>query len=183
MDFGFGAFLEKFEDHFGRAATKFLLALLGLAAVALAGSVVWNYLLEPMVAFLAEFIPGRETPRAEQFGRFFIFLMLAMFGLNWSLDLANHYLKARLNQRLLERTREARQLLAEMQETRRLIGLDVEEAGDHLVAARLCLDETVQSSLDKGLITAEQADELRGIAKRTPEVRSADPPECAKDEE
>ena len=40
MDFGFGAFLEKFEAHFGKRPTKVLLILIGLAIVAATTSLI-----------------------------------------------------------------------------------------------------------------------------------------------
>ena len=44
MDFGFGAFLEKFQEYFGKLATRILVALMGLAVCSACLGVIWKLL-------------------------------------------------------------------------------------------------------------------------------------------
>lgn len=43
VDFGFGSLLDKFEEYFGRVATKGLVALVGLAVVAVCLNLIWEF--------------------------------------------------------------------------------------------------------------------------------------------
>lgn len=44
VDFGFGSFIEKFEDYFGRSVTKTILAILGFGVVVIVLGAVWEVL-------------------------------------------------------------------------------------------------------------------------------------------
>ena len=57
MDFGFDGFLNKFEEHFGKGWTKFLLILIGLAVSSLCLGAIWRYLFSPILGFFE--VPGR----------------------------------------------------------------------------------------------------------------------------
>lgn len=57
MDFGFDGFLDKFEQHFGKAATKCLLLLIGMAIAAVCIGLIWQWLISPVLTFLQA--PGR----------------------------------------------------------------------------------------------------------------------------
>jgi ABC-type Fe3+ transport system permease subunit len=48
MDFGFGRFLEMFEDRFGRQATTILLAAIGLAVFGVCVSAIYNNIAIPI---------------------------------------------------------------------------------------------------------------------------------------
>jgi hypothetical protein len=47
MDFGIGEILERFEKHFGKLATKILLAIIGLAVAGVCFGLIWDHLLVP----------------------------------------------------------------------------------------------------------------------------------------
>jgi hypothetical protein len=49
MDFGFGTFLEKFEEHFGKWPLRILLLLVGLAVALFCADMIWNLALGPVV--------------------------------------------------------------------------------------------------------------------------------------
>lgn len=49
MDFGFGVFLEKFEEHFGKTALKGLLLLIGMAVALFCAKMIWEIGLGPLV--------------------------------------------------------------------------------------------------------------------------------------
>jgi hypothetical protein len=50
MDFGLGSFVEKFEKHYGKRATKILLGLVGAAAVCFCLGTIWQFIF-PIGAF------------------------------------------------------------------------------------------------------------------------------------
>lgn len=56
MDFGFGSLLDKFEDHFGRLAAKILVGLVGLAVVAVCGSLIFNNMILPAYALYEQIV-------------------------------------------------------------------------------------------------------------------------------
>jgi hypothetical protein len=49
MDFGFAAFLEKFESYYGKRATRAVLGLMGFTIVVACGSLIWSQLLRPSI--------------------------------------------------------------------------------------------------------------------------------------
>ncbi len=51
VDFGFGAFLDKIEEHFGKRVLKALLILIGLAVALFCGKMIWEIALAPLVSF------------------------------------------------------------------------------------------------------------------------------------
>lgn len=48
MDFGFGSVIEKFEEYFGRPATGFLLACVGLALIGTTLGITYRAIVEPL---------------------------------------------------------------------------------------------------------------------------------------
>lgn len=48
MDFGFGAFLQKFEEFYGRTANKILVGCLGLTAFGLSASMLVTNVFAPI---------------------------------------------------------------------------------------------------------------------------------------
>ena len=54
MDFGFGAFLEKFEEHFGKRASKGLVLLIGLCVALFCGQMIWTIALGPAVSLATQ---------------------------------------------------------------------------------------------------------------------------------
>jgi hypothetical protein len=55
MDFGFGAMLEKFEQHYGSRAVKIILGLIGLAVALSCAKIIWTIALGPAIGFIAKF--------------------------------------------------------------------------------------------------------------------------------
>ncbi|MET0250317.1 MAG: hypothetical protein ABW164_11390 [Sphingobium sp.] len=51
MDFGFGNFLDKFEEHFGRLATRFLLKLVATGIASICVSLVWTHIISPTMDY------------------------------------------------------------------------------------------------------------------------------------
>ena len=44
VDFGFASLLDKFQEHYGRLATKLLVGLIGVAVVAVCLGLIWQFL-------------------------------------------------------------------------------------------------------------------------------------------
>lgn len=159
MDLGFGGFLEKFESHFGPGLTKALLVLIGLAIAALCGSVIWEYLLLP----IAQTLPDPKTGPAYQFGKLVVITALFLMIVNQLLNLLDNYLKRGLRKRWREDIKEAERVFEETLRLRDEVQVLRLEAADNAAAAELVLDEAILAALDRGLITQEQADELRDL--------------------
>lgn len=172
MDLGFGGFLEKFEQHFGAGITKALLILIGLTVASLCGSVIWTYLLLP----IAQLLPDPKSGPAYQFAKLTLIVALFLMMVNQLLDLANNYLKRKLRTRLREKVERAERLMVELNEARAEAEALHSQLVDCSAAARLVLEEAINTAVGRELITVEQADELRELAK-TP--ASDDPPDSA----
>jgi hypothetical protein len=55
MDFGFGAFLEKFEEHCGRFATKCLVIIIGMAVCIYCTHLIYAFAVAPLVSTLSAY--------------------------------------------------------------------------------------------------------------------------------
>ena len=53
MDFGFSGLVEKFEEYFGRKATKFLLACVGFLVIATALNLSFKLVINPLISLVA----------------------------------------------------------------------------------------------------------------------------------
>lgn len=51
VDLGFAGIIEKFEEHWGKRATRWLLMIIGVAVVAACVGAIWTWLVAPMLAF------------------------------------------------------------------------------------------------------------------------------------
>jgi uncharacterized membrane protein (Fun14 family) len=103
MDIGLGSVIDKFEEHWGKEATKFLLAVIGLAVICLCLGVVWSTVIKPLVQLVDEMFPDPGTPRARAIAKFGVFLALFMAGLNMVLHYVDRYIGARLRRQARER--------------------------------------------------------------------------------
>lgn len=57
VDFGFGLFLEKFEEHYGKTTTKCLVGLIGVAVFAVCCNLIWGFL-APIVGWTTNTAEG-----------------------------------------------------------------------------------------------------------------------------
>ncbi|HET9458771.1 MAG TPA: hypothetical protein VFO51_02165 [Sphingomicrobium sp.] len=173
MDLGFGGFLEKFENHFGSSVTKVLLVLIGLAVAVLCGSVIWAYLLLP----IAQMIPDPRSTRAYEIAKLILIILFFLMITNQLLGLADNYLKRRIRAQMRQKLAEANKLAGraekKLKEARAAVGEAKQireeakqlhiETGDALAAADLLIERMFEAALEKGMITQEQADELRSL--------------------
>ena len=60
MDFGFGAFLEKFEEYFGRGMTRALMALIGIFITVFCGAAIVKTAIFPIYKLLVPVV-AKET--------------------------------------------------------------------------------------------------------------------------
>ncbi|HEU4960800.1 MAG TPA: hypothetical protein VFT56_10350 [Sphingomonas sp.] len=77
MDFGFGAFLEKFEQSFGERATKILLMLIGAAVAATTVSVIYNLAIKPLIGPIYRFFGGLDGEWTLAFSIIFVVTALS----------------------------------------------------------------------------------------------------------
>jgi hypothetical protein len=164
VDLGFGGFLEKFENHFGKGLTKALLVLIGLAVASVCGSIVWTYLLLP----ITQMIPDPRSGGAFQFAKLVLIVAIFLMITNQLLQLFDNFVMRRLRKRYREEVERAEKLMAELIETREITQALHDEVADNNAASRLVLDEAMAASLERGLITPEQAAELRAMLEREP---------------
>jgi hypothetical protein len=107
MDFGFGRFLEMFEERFGYRATSGLLLLIALGISAFSLGLVWNVVLEPFVELFSD--------DAEATGATVLFFVLV---LGVGLALNEWFFKPRLT----EIMREMKELKAESDRIENVLG-------------------------------------------------------------
>lgn len=101
MDFGFGAFLDKFEDHFGRVATKLLLIAIGIAIIAVCASIIITNVVDPLFELFDEYRQGYGITSTTIFRTVVASMVVAlvvMLGINLSsaLERQRHVTDARL---------------------------------------------------------------------------------------
>lgn len=162
MDLGFGAFLERFEEHFGKGWAKFMLVLIGLAIVSVCASVVWTTLVWPIAEMVAEIWPEPGTARAWVLAKFIVFTAFFLMAVNWSLDMANNYLKVRLNRKLAGKLKTANEVLERSEESLAKARVQLDNAHNVIAAAELAMDRIFAYALENEMLTAEEVAELRG---------------------
>ena len=128
MDFGIGELLRHFEEHFGKATTKVLLAILGLAILGFAIRVVWETLIQPCYLGVLWLLSGHhfQYPSIDQ---------IISSIVSWLIGLILYF----LGMRILNRWTEGK--IASIMEDAKQINKDVrkqvEEADAKLKADRL----------------------------------------------
>jgi len=168
MDFGFAAFLEKFEEHFGRTATKIILILIGLAIVSATGSIIWNTLIKPLVGLLT--MPGAPAWERLTHLAWTAILMGGGIGVGFEAIAVLH--NARAGRRLAASLRETKEILAESEELQKKIKETVRQAEDVLTTGELTVERVIAEVVERGLVTPDQAAELRSLLDTEPENSS-----------
>lgn len=149
MDLGLGSIIDKFEEYFGRRVTRLLLILIGLAVVAGCVSVIWSWLIAPLLAFLSTPLWGRTVANL-------VFTVFAIGGgVAISFNLSSSWLQ-------LRRLRESKRLLTSAE--------DVFERGSaqndrHFADAREMIkqaDDLFEETLEMYVAVAEANPHLTG---------------------
>ena len=167
MDFGFGTFLEKFEQHFGPRWTKPLLVVLALAAASAAFGLIWTWILNPLLLVFG-ISPTKSAPAQILSIAFGALQLFASFGF------VSMILDARRKRAVTEQMESALiEARAELAETRQLFDearayhLEAKEATGHareLMALSIEVsDSSINHAVAIGAITDEQAVELRSL--------------------
>lgn len=164
MDLGFGGFLEKFEDHLGRGWTKALVILIGLTVATICGSLLWQYLLLP----IAELIPDPHSGPAAQFAKLVFVAALFLMITNQLWDLVDNFLRKRLRARLREGVERSERLVKELKEARSEVSDLHAKYGDRIAVAELAVERAINVSLERGLLTPQEAAELRAMVEERP---------------
>jgi hypothetical protein len=160
MEFGFGAFLEKFETHFGKRPTKVLLSLIGLAIVAATGSLIWHTALEPIVSAIVKDMPTR--PRHGILNLFWLASVIgagiaAGFGVAAGLVflLRGHIFK-----------RHVKKLAKSREQTDRILSRAehiAKQLRDANAASSLLFDEMINIAKSRGIFTQYLVDEIQSL--------------------
>lgn len=161
MDFGFAAFLEKFEDHFGRAATKILLILIGLAIVAATGSIILSTLIRPLLTL----IPVSWPSAWEKIANLLWNALLLGGGIAVGFMIITGLHHARAGLRLESGIRQAKEVLAETEALRDQVQETVRQAEDVVAAGDLTVDQILVAALEKNMITQDQFKTLQSLRK------------------
>lgn len=139
VDFGFGAFLEKFEEQFGRRALKALLILVSLAVAVFCCQLIWQIALGPLTILMANALATGTIVEA-LVNIFWLGVALAA-GIGAASQMSASFASWRDYKRgqvLLRRTVE---LEAELSEKVPMVENLTEEASAALTAARQILEE------------------------------------------
>lgn len=166
MDFGFAAFLEKFEEHFGRAATKIILILIGLAIVSATGSIIWNTLIKPLAALL----PMSGASAWERLTNLAWTAILIGGGIGVGFEAIAVLYNARAGRRLAAGLRETKEILAESEELQKKMKETVRQAEDVLTMGELTVERIITKGVERGLVTPDQASELRSLLDTEPKT-------------
>lgn len=152
MDFGFGAFLEKFEENFGKSITRILLILIGVAVFSTASSIIYNLTVRP-IANLVYKLLGEES------GNWLLVVVVAfsltLFSAIVSLIAATaSWISARHYARLYSRARGVVENAERIE--RRLL--------DTHAANLLLLEDHINYRLKDGSISQDEADLILSLA-------------------
>ena len=156
MDFGFGAFLEKFEAHFGRRMTKILPALIGVTVVTTCLGLISSQVINPMIQLLS---PSwkRGDFLTLMFSTFWIGVGCAVgVGLGKILE----YLFV---------TRRIIRLHGKISEIQNEHQTELENTKDKISALDIAIGAILESALSKGSITQETADLIQSLLDTVPE--------------
>lgn len=163
VDFGFGTFLEKIEEHFGKRTLKCLLILIGLSVALFCGKMIWDIALGPLVAFVVSTIATGSWIKALIKAFWTALAFAAGIGLA-SLLSANllSWRQVKKGQELMDRTDALSARVKEsMAETRELL-------------------DKAEAATGASVFVLEQANALRAEASRLVEeakaARPSDPP-------
>jgi hypothetical protein len=158
MDFGFGAFLEKFEEYYGKTATRVLVGAMGAAVAAACISLVGHQLISAF--HLAN--PGKQNRMEE------LFLILQVVTLIWaafgSLTLYRRLRNLRAAREMYNETKRLHdEIVASKAEY-------VQKIDDTLTAAQIVLERATQSAVRLNLISQEQVDLLLSLLDTAPKI-------------
>lgn len=151
MDFGFGAFLEKFEENFGRTATRGLLLLIGLAVAITMVSLIFSSI-RPITSFLLNLISNIVDVNT-------LALIFFLFGSSLSLVvfciyavISHQFIRAYYKRKIAE----LRLLLDKAEEI-------CKRSQDFNSASRLLLEDVIHEGMTSGALSQEKVDLIQSL--------------------
>lgn len=167
MDFGLGAFLEKFEQHFGAKWTRRLLIIVAVAIVSGAASGAWTLIIKPVLGVFG-LLPDAVTARQIPSLLFLGLQVAASFALaSLILDARAKRLTIRHLEFLLTRAEELNETLDDRLEQ---IAKMLDDIGDtdraiseNAVVSKLLLEDIVNLARQRNIMTPEQVDEVLSL--------------------
>lgn len=190
MDFGFGAFFEKFEAAYGKKWTSFLLGLIGLTVATTCVSLVFSTALVPVLKFVKADLTNANGFVTVANG--LLLFILVISGASLASYLIDAYRAKMSNAAAQEVLNRAEDILVETRANRadaraykdeaKLLFAEVAESSIKVVevmtALKLVTDEVAASAVSSGAVTqeqindlmAEEIDELAGFRSRFDEI-------------
>jgi len=165
LDVGLGSFVDKVEDHFGRAAAKVLIAVVGITLVSGCGVLFWREILKPLALAIPDQRPGSDMA---EFAKLVAFAALFIWLVHIMLQAADSYLRRKLTRQLRQKVAEARQLNDDIRAAVQEADDARKRAADYCAGATLVFERALELAMERRLITAEQADELRLLVEAEP---------------
>lgn len=168
MDFGFGAFLEKFESYFGALATRVLVGLMGAAVVAACLSLIGRLVMSTVHLF--------DQSTKNRAGD--VFLVAQLLALLWAgYTGVESYRRVKRLRREISYLRDAetasKETRATLEDTRELRERVSNETRETLAAAEIILGDIISLAVSRGEFTQEQADLLRSLQGTAPRTQLA----------
>jgi len=151
VDFGFSGVIEKFEEHWGKRATRGLTLLIGLAVAAGSVAIIWQWLVQPVLIFF-------QTPI---WGRTLISLFLTVVAIGGGVAVGLLLISVLGQWRLLNR---AERRIAKAKH-------DFDEVYKRAQLAGAATDETTAKSV---MLLEASIDLLKGLLERAPPEKRAD---------
>lgn len=161
MDFGLGAFLEKFDEHFGPRWTKWLLVLIGISITLVCLGIIWRLGIQPVISVF-----GAVGPFLTQWG---IVIHAAAVGtaigagIGIGLMLVTMFRSAQLLR--LHRAQKAEfdaliDAAKAITKDAEKVAVGMEETTAH---AELVIEQIIENGIKRGLLTPEQVDLLQSL--------------------
>lgn len=147
VDLGFAGIIEKFEEHWGKRATRWLLMLIGVAVAAACIGAIWTWLISPVLVFL-------QSPLWE---RTLASLFLAIIGIGAGISVGLSLTTA------LARWRRTRQLKGYVAEARKMMA-EAQTQTDEMIRKTKETLSLSEAQLDKIADSSTQSRELMEMA-------------------
>jgi len=174
MDLGLSGVIDKFEEHWGKPATKVLLAIIGLTITCLCLAAIWSTVLWPLVEFVNDVVLNNPSPHTRAIVKFLVYLSFVLAGVNLGLGYLDRYVNWKLNAQLLRKIKEARQIVTETKENLVAAQKVAENARFYARVAGKTLDRAFEFALEKNMLTQQDVDAISADVEAF--LASASPP-------
>lgn len=168
MDFGLGAYLEKFEEHFGPFWTRAMLTIVGFAIVVACGSVIYTNLISPALKGLGEIPPKPHSGTFYTLSAIWwvIVIVFALTTILMSIHTRQTDVQIRYAREAIEH---ANALAIEAKTSLDAVNAAIGQGITDKMAAMFILEDVILAATQDGLILPEQAEWLRSLLDTEPE--------------